>query len=342
MIYELTMPKWGLTMEEGTILEWLVNEGEEVTPETEVLEVETDKSSQAIEVPAQGILRRIIVPAGETAPVGTLLAIIADPSVSDQEIADRISRSGDPGEEAIAVVEPIAEETHLPGQSPVTENFLPLSGIRTAIARTVTSGWTIPQFPVTIAIDMTKAENLYRRVKETGIQLSLNDLIIRAVAVALQKFPLANASFADDKYILHPEINISIAVGLADGLLMPVIKDCQKLSLQQLATRSRELIERARNTTTTEEDLSGGNFSISNLGMFGVEEFAALVPPGQAAILAVGAMSDEPIVKDGQVVVSRRMRVTLSADHRIVDGAYSAGFLAELKSILETAQALES
>lgn len=342
LIHGLTMPKWGLTMAEGTVVEWLLDEGDEVTPETEVLDVESDKSTQSVEVTVQGVLRRIVVPAGEAAPVGALLAVIAVPSVSGQEIDAFIARFDGEDEEASAVAEPTAEEPQPKPQAAAAESSKPLSAMRSAIAKTVTSGWTIPQYPVTVAIEMEKAEKLYRGLKGVGAQISLNDLIIKAVAVALLKFPMANASFAGDQYILHPEANISVAIALEDGLLMPVIKGCQKLSLQQIGIKSRELIERVKSGKASEEDLSGGNFSISNMGMFGVEEFAALVPPGQAAILAVGAVNDEPVVKGGQIVVARRMRVTLSADHRIVDGAYSARFLAELKGVLEAAEALES
>jgi pyruvate dehydrogenase E2 component (dihydrolipoamide acetyltransferase) len=336
------MPKWGLTMEEGTVVEWLLDEGDKVTSEAEVLNVESDKSTQSVEVTVQGVLRRIVVPAGEVSPVGALLAVIADPAVSDQEIDAFIARFDGEKEEASDVAEPPAEEPQSTPQAVTTESFKPLSAMRSAIAKTVTSGWTIPQFPVTVAIEMERAEELYLRFKEVGTQISLNDLIIKAVAVVLQKFPMANASFTGDQYILHSEANIAVAVGLEDGLLMPVIKGCQKLSLQQIGIKSRDLIDQVKSGKTNEEDLSGGNFSISNMGMFGVEAFAALVPPGQAAILAVGAMSDEPVVKDGQILVGRRMRVTLSADHRIVDGAYSARFLAELKDVLESAEALES
>lgn len=342
LIHGLTMPKWGLAMDEGTVVEWLVEEGGEITPETEVLEIESEKSTQAVEVPVHGVLRRILVPVGEVAAVGTLLAVIADPGVADQDVDDFITKftSGEELADA-ATAEPTGQGPSTVTQPETAVNSMPLSAMRAAIARTVTAGWTIPQFPVTVAIDMENAETLYRRLKDAGGTLSLNDLIVKAAAVALQKFPMAYASLGEDQYLLHPEINISVAVGLEDGLVMPVIRGCQNLSLQEIAARSRELIERAKSGRASEADLSGGNFSISNLGMFGVEAFAALIPPGQAAILAVGAVQDEAAVKGGQVVITRRMRATLTADHRIVDGVYSARYMAELKAILEAAQLLE-
>lgn len=212
----------------------------------------------------------------------------------------------------------------------------PLSRMQAAIARTVSDAWrNIPHFTVTVAIDMGEAENVYRELKGAGTMVSLNDVIIKAAAMALLKFPLANASFAADGIVLHDEVNIGFAVSLDDGLLVPVIKGCRGLSLKEIAARSRKLIERARGGTITEADISGGTFSVSNLGMFGVEEFSAIIHPPQGAILAVGAVLDEAVVKGGQVVAARIMRATLSADHRLIDGAYAARFMAELKRVLE-------
>ena len=212
----------------------------------------------------------------------------------------------------------------------------PLSRMRAAIARTVAEAWrTIPHFTVTVAVDMGEAEEVRRELKETGSPVSINDLIVKACALTLAKFRLANASYTADGIILHDGINIGIAVSLDDGLLVPVIQGCQGLSLTEIATRSRELTERARSGRISERELSGGTFTISNLGMYGVEEFMAVIHPPQGAILAVGAILDEVMVRDGQVVAGRRMRMTLSADHRLMDGAYAAKFLAELKHTLE-------
>ena len=144
-----------------------------------------------------------------------------------------------------------------------------------------------------------------------------------------------NGSFAGERIVLHGEVNIGIAVGLEEGLLVPVIRGCQRLSLKEIGARSRELVERARQGAISEAEISGGTFSVSNLGMFGVEEFSAIIHPPQGAILAVGAVQDEAVVKGGQVVAARIMRATLSADHRLIDGAYAARFMAELKRVLE-------
>lgn len=212
----------------------------------------------------------------------------------------------------------------------------PLSRMRAAIARTVAEAWrTIPHFTVTVAVDMGEAEEVRRELKEAGSPVSINDLIVKACALALAKFPLVNASYMADGIVFHDGINIGIAVSLDDGLLVPIIGGCQSLTVKEIAARSREMVERARSGRITERELSGGTFTISNLGMYGVEEFMAVIHPPQGAILAVGAILDEAVVRDGQVTAGRRMRMTLSADHRLLDGAYAAKFLAELKHTLE-------
>jgi pyruvate dehydrogenase E2 component (dihydrolipoamide acetyltransferase) len=169
-----------------------------------------------------------------------------------------------------------------------------------------------------------------------GIPLSINDLIIKAAAMALEKYPVLNASFSDEGIIFHPETNVGIAVSVEGGLLVPVIRGCEKLSLKEIAEISRGLIERAGQGTISEHDITGGTFTVSNLGMFGVEEFSAIIHPNQAAILAVAAILDTVVIRDNRVVNARMMQVTLSADHRLVDGVDAAKFLSELKKILET------
>lgn len=233
--------------------------------------------------------------------------------------------------------EQVGVEEKASGGEPVAEGTVqPLSRMRAAIARTVSEAWrTIPHFAVTVAVDMGEAEAVRRELKGAGTAVSINDMLVKAAAMALVKFPQANGSFNESGIILHPEVNIGIAVSLDDGLLVPVIRSCQGLSLVEIAGRSRELIERAKGGRISQTEISGGTFSISNLGMFGVEEFTAVIHPPQGAILAVGAVKDEAAVRNGQVTVARTMRATLSADHRLLDGAYAARFLAELKRILE-------
>jgi pyruvate dehydrogenase E2 component (dihydrolipoamide acetyltransferase) len=235
-------------------------------------------------------------------------------------------------------------EVQLEEKAPETEpsapvaqgSTLPLSRMRAAIARTVSWSWReIPHFSVTVAVRMGEAEEVRRELKESGTPLSINDLIIKAAAMALVKFPQVNNSFTADRIMVNSGINIGLAVSLEEGLVVPVIMGCEGLSLKEIAGRSRELIRRAKEGKISETEISGGTFSISNLGMYGVEEFTAVIQPPQGAILAIGAVRDEAVVENGAIAVARIMRFTLSADHRLVDGAYAAGFLQEFKRVLE-------
>ena len=212
----------------------------------------------------------------------------------------------------------------------------PLSRMRAAIARTVSEAWrTIPHFAVTVEVEMGEAERVRQELKGSGTPVSLNDFIVKAAAAAIGKFPRVNASFGTDGIMAHPDINIGIAVALDDGLLVPVVKGCQGLSLKEIAARSRDLIARAKAGKISEAEIAGGTFSVSNLGMYGVDEFTAVIHPPQGAILAVGAVADRPVIREGHLAAARMMRVTLSADHRLIDGAYAAKFLRELKRVLE-------
>lgn len=212
----------------------------------------------------------------------------------------------------------------------------PLSRMRSAIVRVTTQSWqTIPHFYETIEIAMKEAAEIVRELKGSGSDVSYNDLVVKASAMALAKYPKLNASLVNDRLVTHGEVNIGIAVSVDDGLLVPVVKECQGLALKEIAIETVRLGDRARSGKISQDDIAGGTFTISNLGMFGIGEFAAVIFPPQAAILAVGAVTDRPVVKDGQVVAAKTMRVTLSCDHRIVDGAYAAQFLGELRRVLE-------
>ena len=152
----------------------------------------------------------------------------------------------------------------------------------------------------------------------------------------MQKFPQLNASFAADGVHRHEEVNIGVAVAVTDGVLIPVVRGCQRLSLPEIGKASRDLAERARAGSLSEQEMSGGTFSVSNLGMYGVSQFTAIIYPSHAAVLAVGAVLDTVVVRAGAPACAKVMKVTLSADHRLVDGAYAAQFLAELKAVMES------
>ena len=211
-----------------------------------------------------------------------------------------------------------------------------LSRMRAAIARTVTESWrTIPHFSVSMDIDMGAAEAIHKGFKEAGDSVSLNDFVITSVTRALLEFPRLNASWADDRIDIHPEINVGVAVTVPDGLLVPVLRNCEKLSLREVARLSHELIERTRAGRNAPGDMTGGTFTVSNMGMLGVDGFTAIILPPQVGILAIGSVTDAAVVRHGHLAVARMMKAVLSADHRVVDGAYVAGFMKELKENLE-------
>jgi len=168
------------------------------------------------------------------------------------------------------------------------------------------------------------------------LKVSVNDLIVKAVATVLRDHPEVNSSWVDDKLLRHKRINVGIAVAVDTGLVVPVLHDADTLALSEVARRSRALVEKARDGKLSPQDMSGGTFSVSNLGMFGVESFSAVINPPEAAILAVGAMQQEPVVRDGEIVARHTIALELSVDHRAVDGAVGAAFLKDLAEVLES------
>ncbi|MDD2336571.1 MAG: 2-oxo acid dehydrogenase subunit E2 [Geobacteraceae bacterium] len=339
-VFEITMPKWGLTMEEGTLVSWKVEVGEKVESGAELAEVETDKIVNVLENTQAGVLRRIVAAEGDVLPVGALLGIIAEEGVSDADIDAFIAGGGSAAVEESVVAAP-AQQAAEPAATPA-EELVPLAGMRAAIAKTVSTSWTtIPHYMVTIAINMGKASALARSMKEAGTKVSINDLIIKAAAVAIEKYPLMNASFADKNITMHRDVNMAVAIGLDEGVVMPVIRNCQALSLPEIGVKSRELVAMAKEGKLGKQEMSGGTIAISNMGMLGVESFIAIVPPTQSAILAIGSLKDEAVVSEGNIEVAKMMRITISADHRVHDGAYAAKFLGELRSILEQPEALQ-
>jgi pyruvate dehydrogenase E2 component (dihydrolipoamide acetyltransferase) len=214
-----------------------------------------------------------------------------------------------------------------------------LSMMRKTIARRMAlSKTTAPHFYITSEIDMQRAIAMRQSLNELApdeVKISFNDMILKAVANALRQFPRMNVSYADDRLRWHQRVHLSMAVALDDGLITPVIHDCDRKSLGEIAREAKELTERARARRLKPEDYTGGTFSVSNLGMFDVEAFGAIINPPEAAILAVGTIKQQPVVVDGRLSIGHRMKVTLSGDHRAIDGATAAQFLQIVKRLLE-------
>lgn len=214
----------------------------------------------------------------------------------------------------------------------------PASEIRRTIARRlVTSLGPIPHFFLTTEIEMDRVAEMRRTINELepDLKLSVNDIVIKVAAVALMEHPQVNASFQDKVVRYYERADIGVAVAIEDGLITPVIRGAEQKSLSQIAAEVRDLAERARNRRLKPEEYMGATFSVSNLGMFGIDEFTAVINPPEAGILAVGAMTAKPVVRDGEIVVRQMMHVTMSCDHRVIDGATGAKFLQTFKKILE-------
>uniref|UniRef100_UPI0010413729 dihydrolipoamide acetyltransferase family protein n=1 Tax=Actinomadura roseirufa TaxID=2094049 RepID=UPI0010413729 len=254
-------------------------------------------------------------------------------------------RAGAPGDAAQAPAQAPAAAT--PGAqaasaAPVEDDpdveAVPLNRFRKVAARRLTeSKREAPHFYLEREVD-AEALLAFRATLNEALapaKVSVNDLVVKAVATALREHPAVNVSYTGENLLFHRRIHVGVAVAVEDGLVVPVIRDADGKSVSSIGAEARELAGRAREGKLKPQEMSGGTFSVSNLGMFGVRAFAAVINPPEAAILAVGAVRDEPVVRDGQVVPGKRMAVTLSVDHRACDGATAAKFLATLAGLLE-------
>jgi pyruvate dehydrogenase E2 component (dihydrolipoamide acetyltransferase) len=217
---------------------------------------------------------------------------------------------------------------------------VPLSQMRKTIAkRLVESIGPVPHFYLTVDVDMQRASEARSRLNRTlerdGIKLSFNDIVLKAVAESLARHPECNAHWGGDHIVRFNRVHLGVAVAIEDGLITPVIRDAHRKGIAQISAEVRELATRARDKKLRPDEYTGATFSVSNLGMLGIESFTAVINPPEAAILAVGATEDRPVVVDGELEIRPRMRLTLSCDHRVIDGAQGARFLATLKQILE-------
>ncbi|MBL8127249.1 MAG: 2-oxo acid dehydrogenase subunit E2 [Chloroflexia bacterium] len=434
------MPKMGDAMEEGTLLRWLKQVGDEVNVGDPLAEIETDKVSLEIESQEAGVLSKLYVEEGATVPIGSAIAAIgeesADVAAPAPEAAPAPAAQAEPAARAEPAPEPVAAASNgrteaapvvVPSEplvaasgerlraSPLVkrlaaEHGIDLSGIagtgpggrivrddisalltgaprpaaaptpapeaapapvaapaptaaaavaatvpgpsgrpagiphdlskirRTTGRRMLESKTNQPHFYVTVEVDMVKAGELREMINEQAPEdgkVSFNDLIVKAAALALREFPNLNASLENDQLIEHPNIDINVAVAIEGGLIAPFIPDADKMGLISIARMTKDRIGRARKGGLTPDEYQGGTFTISNLGMFDVEEFIAIINPPQAAILAVGSIKDVPVVQDGEIVPGKRMNITLSADHRVTDGAEVARFLQVVRRYLE-------
>ncbi|GAA3774515.1 hypothetical protein GCM10022240_27900 [Microbacterium kribbense] len=215
---------------------------------------------------------------------------------------------------------------------------VPMSQIRKVTARRLTEAALVPVFQLTTVLDASRLGELRKeinaRLADSGVKVSVTDLFVRAIAVALRQHPEVNASFGGDAILRRKHVNVGVAVALEDGLVVPVIKDADRKSVGEIGAEVKDLAARARAGRLKIDEMTGGTFSLSNLGMYGIDSFTAVINPPEAAILAVGSTVDEPVVIDGEVQVRPRTRLTLTVDHRVLDGATAAAFLRDLTDLL--------
>ena len=456
---DVQMPRLSDSMETGKILRWLKKEGEDVKKGEPLVEIESDKANIEVEAYATGKLSKIVVPEGESAPIGAVIAQIGDGAPAstapkaaapqgqapaaeapkpqattpaahvaqaDRAVATAAQTAADAGGEqyphggpddrtevgaaaqaALNVirrpteqddgerqrVSPVArrlaeehgvdlrrvqgtgpggritkEDVEAAAQRPATPTptlprergreterqptarptgeveVVELTKLQSTVAmRLAQSMFSAPHFYVTSEIamdDAVRLRQMFNEAVDKSESISINDLVVKAVALALTKFPEVNASWADGRIERKRDVNIGIAVGLPDRLIVPVLHNADQKSLKEIATEAKQLIERARANKAGAQDYVGNTFSISNLGMYDVDQFTAIINPPDSGILAVGSIEDKAVVKDGRVVPGKRMRVTLSVDHRVFYGVTAAQFLQEVKRLLQSPMAL--
>ncbi|MEE9208464.1 MAG: dihydrolipoamide acetyltransferase family protein [Gemmatimonadota bacterium] len=423
MATKIVMAQLSPTMEEGKLLEWKLQEGDAVEAGDILAEIETDKANMDVESLGSGVLRKIIVQAGATVPVGALIGVVAEPEEDISSIlAAAESPPATPAAPAAPAVpaapaSPVPERVPVPappapaapaampappplaggrvkasplarrlaeaaglriediaGSGPggrivkrdveaagVSPSMLQASGsaappvpvgparliaetvevsqMRKAIARTLAASiGPVPHFFLTTEIDMEHALDLRAQLNarlSTG-KIGVNDLLIKIVAEALARHPDINASWHGDTIVRHGSADVGVAVALdGGGLITPIVRSADRKGLLQISEEARELIGRARDKRLLPEEYQGATFSISNLGMFEITEFTAIINPPEAGILAIGRTQTKPVVVDGEIVVRRRMQVTMSCDHRVIDGAMGAAFLGTFKAMME-------
>ena len=399
MATKVVMEALSPTMEEGQVTKWLKGEGDEVASGDTLAEVETDKAIMELVARGNGVLRKIVVPEGQTVDVGSLVAVIG---AADEDIASLVAATTSPPDAApsngdtaadatasssVAASSPSSGDGDQVKASPVAKRIasdrgidlssvrgsgpggrvikrdvegataapvvapaasggfedVPLTQIRKTIARRLgESIGPVPHFFLTTEIDMERAAEARTDLNalDDGPRISYNDIVLKVVAAALTQHRACNAWWQDDHIRYFNEVHLSVAVAVKDGLITPIVRNAHLKTLRQIAAEVRDLAGRAREKRLRPEEYTGGTFTVSNLGMFDIDQFTGVINPPEAGLLAVGSMVEKPVAEDGQVVVRKRMRVTMSCDHRVIDGATGATFLQTVRRMLENPLAI--
>jgi pyruvate dehydrogenase E2 component (dihydrolipoamide acetyltransferase) len=419
MIHDIFMPALSSTMETGKIVEWSKSPGDKVAKGETVLVVESDKADMDVETFYDGYLAVIMVEAGEEAPVGSAIALIAETEAEIEEAkkqatshvsggskpqaaapvaapveastpvasnggggsnsnvsgrtvasprAKKIAKqlgvdlkslqgsgpygritAGDveqasgkpvstPGATSIGVASVASKAVAAPVISvPVTPGeTVPLNTLQKAVVQNMMTSLQVPTFHVTYTINTDALDQLYKQIKSKGVTMTA--LLAKAIAVTLKNHPVVNARYAQDAISYNAEINVAVAVAMPDGgLITPVLRNADQMDIYSLSRTWQDLVARSRSKQLQPDEYSTGTFTLSNLGMFGVDNFDAILPPGQGSILAVGGSKPQMVVDDaGMMGVKRQMKVNITSDHRIIYGAQAAAFLKDLATLIET------
>ncbi len=417
-IYPITMPKWGIEMQQGTIAQWHVAPGQQLHKGDALLDVETEKIVNSVEAPIDGVLRKILAGQGAVENVGALIAVFAETSVTDEEvdafvrnfkapntsfdpeaagpstspqpqpqppsqsqpqpqpqeegrispIARRVAqrlgvdiaqvrgtgRNGRVSKEDVEAyaahggaaqggaaqggAAPVANAEAAAPQSVdlVQPARKKMSAMRATIAkRLLASTREIPHYRLAVDVDFTALIERRAALNTPAAPVSVNDLLVRATALALIAHPALNAQLVGDEIQSGPHADISVAMATDNGLITPIVRGAEEKTPAVIGAEIRGFARRAQSNQLTREDIAGGTFTISNLGMYAIDRFDAIINPPQVGILAVGAATDRVIARNGQPLIAKMATLTLSADHRVVDGAVAAQFLAGLKSLIE-------
>lgn len=317
-MHEVVMPKLGMISREGKVLRWLKKEGEKVEAKEPLLEIESEKITYTVEAPVKGTLQKILVEEGGEVPVGTTIGLI-EVSEESKEMRDEIT------------------EIELPKVAEV----IPLKELREKTAQRLSRSYSAAvHVTMMMEIDVSKLVEFYEKIRDelersSGVRLTYTAILVKATALSLRQHKILNAMLDGNEIKVFENINVGVAVSTDAGLLVPVIKDADKKSLSELSIILKGLIEKARKGALSARELSGGTFTVSNLGMYGVDFFTSIINPPECAILGVGKIKRKPVVLNNEIVVRPMMFLILTFDHRIVDGTTAAGFLNSLKKILE-------
>lgn len=371
----IAMPKIGKQMQQGVVTKWLKAIGDYVAEGELLFEMQWDNGVTEIEAPVSGTLSEILVEAGRAVPVKEKLAVIiegeapapvseakepskAAPAASDSPSPQKLSSLAkkltddigiDPSQlpshrrvlaqDVLEYLKRCNEATPAPAEVAVKvarEEIVPMNGMRKAIAKNMlASHLTSPTVTFNLGVDMTAMKQYREQLKASDIKVSYTDLLVSFVAKALTEFPLLNCSVVENKIVYKHYVNMGVAVALPNGLIVPNVTDADKKSLTEISAEVKDLASLAREGKLPPDKLCGGTFTITNLGMYGIESFTPIINQPEVAILGVNTITDKPVVVNGQLEIRSIMNLSLTADHRVIDGAVAAQFLQRVKQLME-------